>query len=198
MSSQDQRWSEAVQAAVQVGKALGATADPFNLAASHIVQLLKDSSCSLGEGSRATALFLAITAIEETSKLHAGMYRRSDQAISRGKDPLFKHASKHLLAAAPTVAMGGRLSQAIGEHSVTELLRQLADGDFITLREGALYFEATPGAIHNPLQSMTPDQSRYILLLAVEIFDDALVGYTNHSMQLGSETDAIFARWAGA
>lgn len=198
MSSQDQKWAEAVQSAVSVGKSFGSNAEDFNIAASHVAQLLEDASRLLGGGSHSTSIFLAITAIEETSKLHAGMFRRSNNAVARGKDPLFKHAHKHLLAATPTVAMGSRLAQAIGKRRVSELLEQLASGEFISLRESALYFEASTGKIRSPRQIYTREQGREILLLAIEIFDDALVGYTNHSTQLGEGTDAIFGQWAGA
>ena len=198
MSSQDQKWAEAVQSAVSVGKSLGSNAEDFNIAASHVAKLLEDASRLLGDGSHSTSIFLAITAIEETSKLHVGMYRSSNNAVARGKDPLFKHTQKHLLAATPTVAMGSRLTQAIGEQRVSELLEQLASGEFISLRESALYFEASGGKIRSPRQIYTWEQGREILLLAIEIFDDALVGYTNHSMQLGKGTDAIFSQWASA
>ena len=40
--------------------------------------------------------------------------------------------------------------------------------------------------------------SRSILLYAVEVFDDALVGFTNHSMNLSHQTDEIFNRVASA
>jgi hypothetical protein len=39
-------------------------------------------------------------------------------------------------------------------------------------------------------------KAREILLLAVEIFDDALVGSTNRSFERGTEADLIFKRWA--
>jgi hypothetical protein len=40
-------------------------------------------------------------------------------------------------------------------------------------------------------------EARERLLFAIEVFDDALVGTTNKSLELGHKADALFARWNG-
>jgi AbiV family abortive infection protein len=81
----------------------------------------------LERGSHSTTTFLAITALEETAKVHVGMYRSAGQAIPRRKDPMYKHGQKHLLALGPTVAMGSRLQNAIGETRMTQLIHKQWD-----------------------------------------------------------------------
>lgn len=168
------------------------------MACEHITQLLSDSSDLLGAGSHATATFLAITALEETVKVHLGMYRRSTTLLKRSKDPLYKHKVKHALALGPTVAMGSRLQKAIGESRMNELLEQGRSGELVKIREAALYVEQQGAELRTPIAVISNSIARDVLLLAIEAFDDALVGYTNRSFQLGERTDALFDKWASA
>jgi len=77
MSESDDKWCSSVKEALSAGERIGGTLEQFNMACEHITQLLSDSSDLLSAGSHATAIFLAITALEETAKVHLGMYRRS-------------------------------------------------------------------------------------------------------------------------
>lgn len=196
MTDFDDRWWESVEAAVLVGKRIAPTKADLNEACEHIVQLLSDASILLESNSHATAAFISITAIEETSKLHVGKYRRATEPVPRRKDPLYRHSEKHHLALGPTVAMGGRLNKALGDERLGELMLMAQLGELVRLRETALYFEQTEQSLITPQAAITPDLSRELLLLAIEAFDDALVGYTNRSFELGLYTDQLFAKWA--
>ncbi|MCK1639414.1 AbiV family abortive infection protein [Bradyrhizobium sp. 157] len=191
-------WWSSVEAAAVVGQRLGASAGEFNAACEHIVQLLIDASMLLEGNSHATAAFLSITAIEETAKVHIGSFRRSTTPVARRKDPLYGHAEKHKLALGPTVAMGNRLQAAIGEDRMRELMEQGQAGDLVKIREAALYVEQGAGGLVTPSSAVSPQTSRELLLLAIEAFDDALVGFTSRSLELGQATDALFSRWADA
>ena len=196
MSDSSPQWWKSVHAALAVGKQLGATNREFNSACDHIAQLLDDSSTMLERESHGTSTFLAITALEETAKVHMGLYRRSSNDVKRSKDPLYSHEQKHRIALGPTVAMGSRLQAAIGEHRMHKLIELAGSGGFIPLREASLYVQQVGDLLHTPLE-VTPRQvAREVLLLAVEAFDDALVGYTEHTYSLGAKTDSIFNRWA--
>ena len=72
----DDDWWSGVRAALAVGQQLAQSVEQFNVACEHIVSLLRDASALLAAGSHATAAFLAITALEETAKVHVGTYRR--------------------------------------------------------------------------------------------------------------------------
>jgi AbiV family abortive infection protein len=63
------------------------------------------------------AAFLAIASLEETAKTHIGMFRgaQSGRTKKRGRDSLYSHKEKHLLAASPTVPMGSRLPRVVGD-----------------------------------------------------------------------------------
>ncbi len=191
-------WWSAVEAALGVGQQVARSSEQFDLACDHIVQLLADASTLLASGSHATAAFLSITALEETSKVHMGMYRRSTTPVKRSKDPLYKHDQKHLLALGPTVAMGSRLQTAIGESRMYQLIELGRSGGFVALREAALYVEQQGEGLKTPKAALDATTARELLLLAVEAFDDALVGYTTQSLELARRTDAVFQRWAGA
>ncbi len=94
--------------------------------------------------------------------------------------------------------MGSRLQKAIGEPRMQELIELARSGRFKPIREGALYIEKHDGRLQVPSRTVTRDLARELLLFAVEAFDDALVGYTNHSYELGKITDQIFVRWENA
>jgi len=127
-----------------------------------------------------------------------GMYRRGAAPVKRSKDPLYKHGEKHRLALGPTVAMGSRLQAAIGEGRMRELIALAGSGGLVILREAALYVEQKDGALSTPETSVPRSTARELLLLAVEAFDDALVGYTSRSIELSARTDKVFEMWAGA
>jgi AbiV family abortive infection protein len=196
MSDSSPQWWDSVHAALAVGKQLGATNREFNSACDHITQLLDDSSTMLERRSHGTATFLAITSLEETAKVHMGMYRRSSNPVKRSKDPLYSHKQKHRIALGPTVAMGGRLQAVVGEARMDELIELARAGGFIALREASLYVQQTGDLLQTPLE-VTPRQvAKEVLLLAVEAFDDALVGYTEYTYALREKTDSIFNKWA--
>ena len=195
MTESTDKWSTSVQAALAVGQKLATTTEEFNQACDHIVQLLRDASTLLANNSHATAAFLAITALEETSKVHIGSYRSSGQAVPRRKDPLYRHDEKHLIAVGPTVAMGNRLQEAIGVARMNELIELARSGGLVQLREASLYVEQQGTALKAPKDAITKSTSRELLLLAIEAFDDGLVGYTTHTFVLSEQTDALFAQW---
>ncbi len=198
MTEASEEWWSAVEAALAVGQRLGNSSEEFDRICEHIVQLLEDASTLLAAGSHSTGAFLSITALEETSKAHMGMYRRGAAPVKRSKDPLYKHGEKHRLALGPTVAMGSRLQAAIGEGRMRELIALAGSGGLVVLREAALYVEQKDGALSTPETSVPRSTARELLLLAVEAFDDALVGYTSRSIELSARTDKVFEMWAGA
>jgi AbiV family abortive infection protein len=197
LNDADETWWSAVEAALAVGPPLAPTTETFNFACEHIACLLKESSLLLDGGSAATSCFLSITALEETAKVHLGMYRRSDEAVSRGRDPLHQHKEKHLIAAAPTILMGSRLQAAIGEERAQQITMLARSAGLVRLRESCLYLEQHGIDLILPSNVVAAPLARELLLFAIEAFDDALVGYTNQSFTLGSTTDEIFAKWAG-
>lgn len=91
--------------------------------------------------------------------------------------------------------MGRRLGKAIGEQRLQEILRQAESGKLVRVREAALYFNHDGTSQHIPAEAFDVNQARELLLFAIEVFDDALVGMTNKSMELGRDADALFARW---
>ena len=198
MTEASEEWFSAVEAALAVGQRLGNSSEEFDCICEHIAQLLEDASTLITTGSHATGAFLSITALEETSKAHMGMYRQGAAPVKRSKDSLYKHGEKHRLALGPTVAMGSRLQAAIGEGRMRELIAMAGSGSFVLLREAALYVEQKDGALSIPATCVPRSTARELLLLAVEAFDDALVGYTSRSMELSARADKVFERWADA
>ena len=196
MNKLDDQWWLAIDGATNLSGKFVSTTIEFNLACDHIVELIEDASVMLERGSHSTATFLAITALEETAKVHVGMYRSAGQPIPRGKDPMYKHGKKHLLALGPTVAMGSRLQSAIGETRMNQLIQQAREGLFVRLREESLYLERKDDIFVTPKSIISKLQAREILLLTIEAFDDALVGYTDHTYACSKRTDGIFAMWA--
>jgi AbiV family abortive infection protein len=196
MGDSSEEWWSSVEDALAVGKRITISKEQLNQACDHIVRLLSDASVLLEQGSHATSVFLSITALEETAKVHIGKYRRSLMAVARGKDPLFRHDEKHKIAAAPTVAMGHRLQEAIGKTRVDELVELSRNGGLVRLRESSLYIEQNGANLNIPADVVSISLARDLLLFSIEAFDDALVGYTHHTDFLAKKTDALFARWS--
>jgi AbiV family abortive infection protein len=167
--------------------------DELNAACEHIVCLLKESVTLFSSGSYSTSLFIAITAIEEVAKGHFGLFTAGGpDPESRKKNIFFHHQKKHEMAAQPTVGMGSRLNEALGKDRVQYLLKQSHEGSLLKLRESALYFQRVDGIVTTPRELISKEQSAEIILLAIETFDDALVGFSNKSMELSIDTDELF------
>lgn len=189
-------WYEQLNAAISVGLPLATGTSESDKLFDHVVRLLQDSSLLLEAGSPASSAFIAITALEEIAKIQVSMYRRSGVDVKRSKDPLYNHKHKHHVAAAPTVAMGSRLQKAIGEDRMYALLDEARSGKLVEIRESALYVQRLNGELHLPIETVQKTRARELLLFAVEAFDDAFVGLTNHTGELEIITDKIFSMWA--
>ena len=176
MQNSTDKWWSSLERTLSAGQQIANSSMQFDLACGHIVQLLIDASTLLAAGSHATATFLAVTALEETSKVHMGTYRRATSPVKRSRDPLYNHSQKHLLAFGSTVAMGSRLQAAIGESRMNELIELGRGGGLVGLREAALYVEQSGNVLNAPKAVVVESTARELLLLAVEAFDDALVG----------------------
>lgn len=189
-------WWKAFEAAASVGQRIAMTSDEFDRACDQITLLLQDSSLLLERNSPSTAIFLAITAIEETAKVLCGSFRkRTNRRERRQQDPLFNHKAKHKLAMTPSLSMGDRLRKAIGDAKMNELIDLADSGDLVRLREASLYIEQTANKLVTPMEVADFATGRALLLLAIEVFDDALVGYTSHSLDLGQQTTDLFEKW---
>jgi hypothetical protein len=102
------------------------------------------------------------------------------------------------MAAMPTVSMGKRLQAAIGAEDLVRILEMSKNKELLGLRESSLYFERRNGGLHSPRTAIDKNLSRSILLYAVEVFDDALVGFTDYSMKISDRADSVFSRVASA
>ena len=111
-------------------------------------------------------------------------------------DPLYSHGKKHHLALGPTVAMGSRLNNALGNKRLQELMGMAQSGELERVRESAMYFEQTEEILVTPQAVITRDFARELLLVAIEVFDDAVVGYTDRSFKFRQHTDRLFMKWA--
>ncbi len=171
--------------------------DEFNSACEHVVLLLEEAESVFQRGGYSTATFLAITAIEETAKTHLGAFTGGGpDPESRKNNIFYDHGKKHQMAAMPTVSMGKRLQAAISEEALVRILEMSKNKELLALRESSLYFERRKGALQSPRTVIDKNFSRSILLYAVEVFDDALVGFTDYSMKLSDRTDGVFSRVA--
>jgi len=63
---------------------------------------------------------------------------------------------------------------------------------FLQLRESALYFQREKDILVVPSDKFDKKTARNILLFALEVFDDALVGMTTYSMEIDKKTDTMF------
>ena len=173
--------------------------EEFNSACEHVVLLLEEAESVFQRGGYSTATFLAITAIEETAKAHLGAFTGGGpDPESRKNNIFYDHGQKHQMAAMPTVSMGQRLQAAIGEEALVRVLEMSHSKELLGLRESSLYFERRNGTLQSPRTAIEKNLSRSILLYAIEVFDDTLVGFTDYSMKISGRTDEVFSRVASA
>lgn len=173
--------------------------EEFNSACEHIVLLLEEAEVIFQHSGYSTTVFLAITAIEETAKAHFGAFTAGGPDPEKRKNNIFyDHGKKHLMAAMPTVPMGRRLPAAIGEDALARIIEMSHGKELLGLRESALYFERRDGTLKVPRATIDRNLSRTVLLYAIEVFDDALVGSTDYSMKISHRTDELFDRVAFA
>jgi len=170
----------------------------FDRAGAHVVTLLGDAVVAFERGSLGTATFLALTALEETAKAELMLFRRAPGEPPKRGDPMRSHANKHAIAVSDTTFMG-RLPKLLGPERCEALHAEADAGQFVPLREASLYVDVQEGELVTPKEAITPVRAREMLLLAIEAADDALVGFTNESMNVWSPAlDAMFEKIAAA
>ena len=188
---------QALQAAIAASQMPGFTvrsSGQFDAIFDHVLVLLHDAAALYARHSYGTALFLAVTAIEETAKCEIGSFRNdaAGPPLPRKKDPLYRHDQKHQLAVQFSVFMGTRLIEALGQDRCAYLQQAAVQGAFVALREAALYVQPSGLDMETPCGVITQEQAREMLLLAIETADDRLVGFTSHTMNRSDELDALF------
>ena len=197
MSERDDVFIKAVEKAIRWGGSIGRFdgSDAFNIAAGHVGILLEDAFDCFERGSFGTAVFLSITALEETAKaeLLGHRARGSDGEKNKGRDPMRDHAHKHRIAVRPTTFVG-RLPDILGAEACDRLHQEAIDGDLYRLRETALYIQADETGVHAPATEISAERAREIILLALKSADDILVGYTNYSYELGKTFELLIGR----
>ncbi len=118
--------------------------------------------------------------------------------FDRSEDHPYSHKSKHAIALQEVIVMGGRLSAAIGADRVRSLVDLAESGGLVDLREAALYTENVSGSFLCPHDRIGRTMAREILLLALEVWDDRLVGNARHTYALDGELIAMFYALAAA
>lgn len=168
--------------------------DEFNRGCDHVHSLLRDSHLLYRSGSFPTSAFLSITAIEEIAKLDIAVFRNTERTApaNRREDLLFNHKKKHFIALQEVIAIGARLPKAIGEERVRHLLDMAESGKLLEMREAALYIDNVSGTFTCPVDRIQKGTAREILLLALEVWDDRLVGMTDHTYQIDSKIVPLF------
>jgi len=167
--------------------------EDLNKAINHIVNLLIDSYTLLKHNSYGSSVFLAITSIEETSKTHYSMYMLHNSNTKFNKDPLFNHSKKQQLAISPVFQAESRLTNLLGDEKVKYLISLINENnELMNLRNNAIYWNTTPDKNIFPNECINKNLAQEILLFAIEIFDDNLIGYTSHSLKISKHIDSIF------
>ena len=168
------------------------SSEDFNRCFDHVMGLLKDAALLFKSGSYATSAFMSIAAIEESGKSELSLYTRQEPENKLRNDPLRDHKKKETAAVIHTVAMGGRLVDALGDKRIEELCELAYSGELKRLREDALYWDIKNGRIELPEDVVDRALARDLLLFSIEVFDDRLVGYTHYSIEASRTTDELF------
>jgi AbiV family abortive infection protein len=168
------------------------SAEELDKAIDHIVQQIQDSCALYFNGSYPSSVFLSITACEEVAKANIGSFIDGKHPKKKGHNVFRDHKTKHLMAALPTVPMGQRLEEALGKAELQRVMNMAQNAGFVQVRENALYFQREKGSLVIPSEKVDSKLARSLALFAIEVFDDALVGMTNHSYEMDDITDTLF------
>lgn len=167
--------------------------DEFNEGIDHIFGLIKDSFLLYENGSYPTSYYLSIIVIEEVAKLHMGLFVPPHvPGTNRKQDKLYDHKTKDIIGCNFTVSLSDRLRNAIGLPAIEKICNEAYNGDLKNKRERAFYFAPQNGRLVFPYEQYSKEDTKNILLFAIESFDDNLAGYTDYSLEKSSETDRIF------
>jgi AbiV family abortive infection protein len=182
-----------VEAALAYGGHYFDKPEEFDLAVDHVAELLDNAVALFGRESAGSSLFLAVTAIEETAKAHVGLFRRDKRPpASKGRDPFRDHREKHRMAILPTVFMSEKLISALGQERANALHEEAQKHGFVEMREAALYCAWGPSGFKSPKDVVSKQKAWDYLILAIEAANDALVGYSDHSYEVGIQWDRLF------
>lgn len=161
--------------------------DQFNKCVEHICQLISDAYTLFTNDSFSSSVFLSIAVIEEVAKVHTGIYiEYSGENVK--KDKLRDHKTKEIIGLNYTICYGERIKNAIDNKQLEEIFQMSYSGELKSLREKAIYCEYKDGSIIVPESVINKQFSKNILLVAIESFDDNLVGYSDYSI-------VAFERW---
>ena len=183
---------ELIAGMVRTDENLIQSAEELDKAIDHIVQLIQDSCNLYLNNSFPSSAFLSITACEEVSKAHIGPFTDGKHPVKKGRNAFRDHKTKHQIAALPTVPMGQRLEEALGKAELQRIMNMAQNSGFVQARENALYFQRENSKLVIPTEKVDKKLARSLALFAIEVFDDALVGLTNHSYEMDDITDALF------
>ncbi|SPD74699.1 conserved hypothetical protein [uncultured Desulfobacterium sp.] len=183
---------ELIQGIARTDENLIQSAEELDKTVDHIVQLIQDSCTLYMKGSYPSSAFLSITACEEVAKAHIGSFTDGKHPDKKGRNIFMDHKTKHQMAALPTVPMGKRLEDALGKDELQRVMNMAQNAGFVQTRENALYFQRENGSLVIPSEKIDKKLARTLALFAIEVFDDALVGFTNHSYEIHDITDALF------
>ncbi|WP_172971734.1 MULTISPECIES: AbiV family abortive infection protein [unclassified Salinivibrio] len=183
---------ELIQGMARTDENLIRSSEELDKAINHIVQLIQDACTLYSAGSYPSSAFLSITACEEVAKAHIGSFTDGKHPEKKGRNVFRDHKTKHVMAALPTVPMGQRLEEALGKGELQRVMNMAQNAGFVQTRENALYFQREKGGLVIPSEKIDKSLARSLALFAIEVFDDALVGMTNHSYEMDDITDALF------
>ena len=172
------------------------TKEQLNKGIDHIHQLITHAYILFENKAFSSSVFISIAAIEEVAKLHMGMHIRHSVSTVK-KDKLRNHKTKEIIGTNYTVYMGERIRNAIETKKLEEIFEMSYSGRLKELREKTIYCEHINEELITPNDIVDKSLARNILLFAIESFDDNLVGYTEHSMDVSKQTDILFEKVAG-
>jgi len=139
--------------------------------------------------------FLIVTILEEISKAEICVYRgfgKQNKLVNRAKDALFNHKTKHLAIANDITFKYLKTNSIYGENLISEILRNLKNGFYISIRENALYFKNIDGKCVVSDKNITRENTKILLLICLEIFEDRLFGFSH---QTDIITDRVLSKY---
>jgi len=171
----------------------------------HAEFLWDDAVLLLEQGTRASATFLAIVAIEEMGKVSIGRFQvaanealrqreRPVEPAPKKRGPLFSHHKKHQMAAFAGLAVNSRADRILGLENVCRLLELAAAGGIEAIRQNALYSRREGGMVSLPMQSLSDGDALFFCTVAGELLAEIGGLAPKEFVRLSERVDAFEAR----
>jgi AbiV family abortive infection protein len=192
-----------------VGNNLNEEVMQFNRLLKHAKGLWKESVSMLRKDNYPISIFLALVCIEESAKIAIAYMQilnnerkrnstpKSQKVINikKGKNPIYSHSKKHMVASFAGILVNSRADNRLGLYNINKFMEMAEKGEIENLRQSCLYADRKNNTLKIPSEIHDKKSAAFYVALAGEILSESDVVYCESLLK---ELDAFEAEHIGA